>query len=334
MEQSFLAWLKGRTRSLPQVALGIGDDAAVVELPTHSRLVATTDTIIDRVDFLFGQHAAADIGYKAMAVNLSDIAAMGGRPLAALVNLALPTETPSQTGAQVYEGIIEAAERFSVPIAGGDLSVYDGPLSISITLLGSIPASPPPQQAGGQSNDAAPAVVAPSKPWRRSGAEPGDCLVVSGPLGGSLLGRHLRPTPRLDLVDALDDVNIHAAIDISDGFSLDLDRMCAASGVGAEVDTGALPIHPDALARAQQTQRSPLQHALGDGEDFELILAIPPDQWQTIRQHRGNLGLTQVGGFTGRTGLWSRTQGGLRRMLASGYIHGQRRDAAAPEAPR
>lgn len=312
MEQSFLAWLRGRVRALPGVAVGIGDDAAVIDIPPGSQLVATTDEIIDQVDFVLGQHALADIGFKAMAINLSDLAAMGATPTAALVTLALPSDGATETAAAVYEGILEAAQRFQVSIAGGDLSVHDGPLSISITMLGHLPTG---------------------SAWLRGGAEEGDRLVLSGPIGGSLLRRHLRPTPRLDLVTALRAIpglRVHAAIDISDGFSLDLDRLCAASGVGAEIDTDAIPIHPDAFTRAEESGRLPLDHALGDGEDFELILALAPADWERIEETRPELGLHCVGTFLGRTGLWSRGQRGLQRMLASGYIHGGRRSGVLP----
>jgi len=312
MEQSFLAWLKGRVRGLPAVAVGIGDDAAVIDVQPGYQLIASTDEIIEGVDFLIERHAAADIGFKAMAINLSDLAAMGATPTAALVTLSLPAERSTEIAAAVYEGILEAAQQFQVAIAGGDLSVHDGALAISITMLGQVPT--------GQA-------------WLRSGAEEGDCLVVSGPLGGSLLGRHLRPVPRLDLVRALrdqPDLRVHAAIDISDGFSLDLDRLCAASGVGAEIDTAALPIHPDAVTRAAESGRTPLEHALGDGEDFELILAFSPDDWKRLSQPLGELGLHRVGTFLGRTGLWSRGERGLQRMLASGYIHGGRRGVLPP----
>jgi thiamine-monophosphate kinase len=310
MEQSFLAWLRGRVRHLPGVAIGIGDDAAILDVPAGHQLVATTDTIIDSVDFVSGEHSPADIGYKAMAINLSDIAAMGGTATAALVTLSLPANRATQTAAGVYEGILEAAERFGVAISGGDLSVYDGPLSITITMLGTVPTG---------------------TAWLRSGAVEGDVLVVSGPVGGSLLGRHLRPTPRLDLVKPLrDHVAVHAAIDISDGFSLDLDRLCAASGVGAEIDTEALPIHADAISRAAKTGRKPLDHALGDGEDFELILALSADDWKRIEPQSASLGLVCVGGLIGRTGLWSRGDRGLKRMLASGFIHGERRGGEVP----
>lgn len=313
MEQSFLAWLKGRVRELPTVTVGIGDDAAILESPAESQLVASTDAIIDQVDFVLGEHSLADIGYKALAINLSDIAAMGGTATAALVNLSLPSRRATETAAGVYEGILEAAQQYGVAIAGGDLSVYDGPLAISITLLGHVP-------RGGA--------------WLRSGAQEGDALVVSGSLGGSLMGRHLRPLPRLELARELRGlVAVHAAMDISDGFSLDLDRLCAASGVGAEIETERIPIHADAVARAEQTGRRPLEHALGDGEDFELILALAADDWKRLHSERPDLGLVRVGTFIGRTGLWSRGERGLQRMLASGFIHGQRREATAADAP-
>ena len=313
MEQSFLAWLKGRVRQLPGVAVGIGDDAAILDLPAEQQLIASTDAIIDQVDFVLGEHSLSDIGYKAMAINLSDIAALGGTATAALVTLSLPNRRATETAAGVYEGILEAAQRYGVAIAGGDISVYDGPLSISITLLGSVPRG---------------------CAWLRSGAQEGDALVVSGSLGGSLLGRHLRPIPRLDLARELCGlVDVHAAMDISDGFSLDLDRLCAASGVGVEIETAHIPIHPDAVARAKQTGRRPLDHALGDGEDFELILAIAADDWEQLSQTRPDLGLVRVGTFIGRTGLWSRGERGQQRMLASGFIHGQRRDGASDHVP-
>jgi len=312
MEQSFLAWLRGRVRRLPRVSVGIGDDAAIIDVPQQRQVVATTDTIIDQVDFVLGEHSSADIGYKAMAINLSDIAAMGGVATAALVTLSLPATKSTETAAAVYEGILEAAEKYGVAIAGGDLSVYDGPLSISITMLGTIPTG---------------------QPWLRSGALEGDVLIVSGPVGGSILGRHLRPIPRLDLVSPLrEQVAVHAAIDISDGFSLDLDRLCAASGVGAEIETERLPIHADAITRAAKTGRKPLEHALGDGEDFELILAMSREDWRQISPQAQSLGLVCVGQFIGRTGLWSTGERGLKRMLASGFIHGQRRDAGQPPA--
>ena len=211
MEHSFLAYLRGRCRSLPQVAVGIGDDAAIID-PTGNQTVACTDQIIDGVDFDSANQSLADIGYKSMVINLSDIAAMGATPSSALVTLALPKDNATRIAGDVYEGIFQAATQYDVAIAGGDISTYEGPLSISVTLLGS---------------------VAPGQAWLRSTAQEGDAILVSGYLGGSIRGRHLRPTPRIDLSRQLRErVDVHAAIDVSDGLSLDLDRLCASSHLG------------------------------------------------------------------------------------------------------
>jgi thiamine-monophosphate kinase len=311
LEQSFLSYLRGRCRSLPQVLVGIGDDAAVIA-PSADQQVACTDQIIDGVDFDSRKHALSDVGYKAMAINLSDIAAMGAYPDAALVTLTLPRINATRIAGEVYEGILEAAASFDVAIAGGDLSTYDGPLAVSITLLGHVPAH---------------------DPWLRSGAQEGDAIIVSGPVGGSLKGRHLRPKPRLDLVKTLRaSATVHAAIDISDGLSLDLDRLCAASGVGAELDVDCIPIHADALELASISDRTPFQHAWSDGEDFELILALPQADVDRLRQEQPELGLSQIGRFVGRTGLWKKTLGKLQRLPPQGYVHSSSQSESTTQA--
>ncbi|MEM9587957.1 MAG: thiamine-phosphate kinase [Planctomycetota bacterium] len=303
MELSFLAYLRGRCRSLPQVAVGIGDDAAVID-PVAGQQIACADQIIDGVDFLADQHDLADIGYKSMAINLSDIAAMGGEPTAALVTLSLPKQDATRIAGAVYEGILEAASLFGVAIAGGDLSTYDGPLAISVTLLGTVP-------SGGA--------------WLRSGARNGDAILLSGPVGGSLLGRHLRPHPRIDLARQLRQrTHVSAAIDISDGLSIDLDRLCAASQLGAELSTEKIPIHAYAIARAKQTGELAFRHAWSDGEDFELITTMSQKDADKILAepipelpHQP----VQIGTIVSRTGLW-KVEGSKRiRMPPQGFIH-------------
>ncbi|TWU04431.1 thiamine-phosphate kinase [Stieleria varia] len=318
MEQSFLAYLRGRCRSLPQVELGIGDDAAVLAASPHPRIVCT-DQVIDGVDFLSAQHDLVDVGYKAMAINLSDIAAMGGQAESALVTLALPKKNATKIAGEVYEGILQAASEFQIAIAGGDLSTYRGrdvantgdsdesrhntesPLAISITLIGSLPDGPA---------------------WKRSGAQVGDAVLVSGHVGGSILGRHLRPTPRLELSRRLRELaDVHAAIDISDGLSLDLDRLCAASGVGIELDIDAIPIHQDALRLAQQSGRTPFEHAWSDGEDFELIVSVSEADASKIAAIDLGVPLTRIGTMVGRTGLWKRVDSKFERLAPQGHSH-------------
>ncbi|NND98362.1 MAG: thiamine-monophosphate kinase [Pirellulaceae bacterium] len=305
MEQSFLAYLRGRCRSLPQVAVGIGDDAAVIDVATLSpvggQLVVCTDQIIDGVDFLSAEQPLADVGYKSIAINLSDLAAMGATPSSALVTLALPKTNATQVAGEVYEGIFAAASEYQLAIAGGDLSTHDGPLSISVTLIGGVPA------------DGA---------WLRSGAEEGDAIIVSGFVGGSLRGRHLRPSPRIDLADQLRKlVDVHAAIDISDGLSLDLDRLCASSHVGAELSIERIPIHDDAIILSEESGRTPLEHAWSDGEDFELILTMSQSDADKILAMELGVELTQIGNIVGRTGLWKRTTGKFVRLSPQGYLH-------------
>lgn len=314
MEQSFLAWLRGRTRSLPQVAVGIGDDAAVIDIPSGYQMIASTDAIIDGVDFISAEHSLLDIGYKSIAVNLSDIAAMGASPIAVLVTLSLPSVDATKIAAGIYEGILECASKYGLCIAGGDISVYDGPLAVSIAIFGQV-----------KSGSA----------WLRSGALEGDAIVLTGPVGGSLLGRHLRPTPRIDLVERLRPLAmIHAAMDISDGLSLDLDRLCAASGVGAELDLPSIPIHSDAVKRSQLPGGRPaIEHALGDGEDFELILAMDAVEYDDLARRHPELSLHRIGSFVGRTGLWSRTVNEMKRLSPSGFVHGERRSPKRPDNP-
>lgn len=328
MEQSFIAWLRGRCASLPQVEVGIGDDAAILQLPTAGEsLVVCTDQIVDGVDFLSSQHAAADIGRKSVLINLSDMAAMAATPITLLVNLSLPTSDATQLAAGVYEGILAVAQQYNLSISGGDITVYDGPLGIAVTVLGTVP-----QQ----------------RRWLRSGAKEGDAIVVTGAFGGSILGRHLTPTPRLQaalqIAEAFD---VHAAIDVSDGLSLDLDRLCAASGVGAEFELSAIPLHEDAHRLAEQDGQTAVEHAWGDGEDFELILAIPPGEVDRLLAMNLDVPLTRLGTFTGRTGLWARkplaadsldetktaakakpgkpkASSQLERLSPRGFIHGRR----------
>lgn len=301
MEQSFLAYLRGRTRSLPQVDVGIGDDAAILSVGDGPlKQVACTDQIIDGVDFLSKSQPLASIGYKSIAINLSDVAAMGATPTAALVTLALPAGDATEIAGEVYEGILEACQQYNIAIAGGDLSTHDGPLSISVTLLGTV-----------------------LDPWLRSAAIEGDAVFVSGKLGGSILGRHLRPTPRVVLAQQLrQHVCVHAAIDVSDGFSLDLDRMLAASRVGIEMDLDAIPISEAAEELAAQSGRTPLEHAWSDGEDFELIFTVAPEEASKLECLELDGGVTRVGTVVGRTGLWKRTPNGkFERVFPQGYVH-------------
>ena len=265
------------------------------------QIVACTDQIIDGVDFVSADHSPTDIGYKAMAINLSDMAAMGATPKSALVTLALPRKKATRIAGDVYEGILEGADEFCVAIAGGDLSTYDGPLAISVTLMGEVPA------------DAA---------WLRGGAQVGDAILVSGAVGGSLKGRHLRPSPRIDLARRLRElVSVTAAIDVSDGLSIDMDRLLAKSGVGVELNIDAIPIHPDAVAMSETSGRTPFEHAWSDGEDFELLITMSQSDADQIADQDLGVPLTKIGTLTSRTGLWKLNNGRHERLAPQGFVH-------------
>src|SRR5689334_20315235 len=174
MEREFVRYLCERLPAHPRLLIGAGDDAAILRLPERANLVATTDMLADGVDFVLGQHELERIGRKALAVNLSDLAAMAAIPLAALVSLSLPRRGGEALAKQVYDGMLPLAHQLDCPIAGGDTNSWDGPLAISVTALG---------------------VVPPDRRWRRSGALPGDAILVTGQFGGSILGRQFDFTP-------------------------------------------------------------------------------------------------------------------------------------------
>jgi thiamine-monophosphate kinase len=303
VESEFIAWLRNRLPTHPRLRLGIGDDAAVLRLA--GECVVTTDLLTDGVDFILAECDPRRVGRKALAVNLSDLAAMAARPVAALVSLALPRSGALDLAVQLYEGMLPLAEEFDMALAGGDTNTWDGPLAISVTALGE------PTGRG---------------VLTRSGARPGDQILVTGAFGGSIRGRHFDFQPRVAEAIALHErYRLSAGTDVSDGLTLDLSHICRESGCGAELDLDAVPIHDDArrLAAEQSDGRTPLEHALADGEDFELILAVPEGEATAMLTDRPLTNpLTRIGTFVEASGLWSIDAAGNRVPLApGGYRH-------------
>jgi thiamine-monophosphate kinase len=299
-EFEYIAWLRRQTPAHAGVLVGPGDDCAV--LATGARLLVTTDMLLDGSHFLLHEAGPRRVGRKAMAVNLSDIAAMGGRPRAAVVSVGLPRGPGTAVLAEeLYRGLRELADAFDTAIVGGDTNTWSGALVISVTLLG----EPGPQG-----------------PILRSGARPGDWLLVTGPLGGSILGKHLDFTPRLHEALALQDhAYIHAMLDISDGLAADVQHLCEESGCGAVLFAAAIPLSPAALR--MQDSRSPLEHALSDGEDFELVFAVPAADGARLlaAQPLPGITLAHVGVCTAEKHLLLE-EGGLRHALTPrGYAH-------------
>ncbi|HEY1786267.1 MAG TPA: thiamine-phosphate kinase, partial [Pirellulales bacterium] len=211
MESSFIAWLRSVCPPHPALGVGLGDDAAVLAV-AGGQLVITTDLLTEGVDFLLAEHDPRRIGHKALAANLSDLAAMAARPLAVVIALALPEPGSDQLARDLYAGMLPLAARYGVAIAGGDTNTWAGGLAISITAIGT------PTARG---------------PLLRSGARPGDRILVTGSLGGSILGRHFDFEPRVaEALLLADRYQLHAGIDVSDGLSLDLSRLASESGCG------------------------------------------------------------------------------------------------------
>jgi thiamine-monophosphate kinase len=304
-EDDLVHWLVQRLPGHPRVPVGAGDDAAVLQLTLGHELVATSDMLMDRVDFVVDRDALPRIGRKALAVNLSDLAAMAARPAGALVSLALPRRGGERLAQMLYEGLLPLAAELDCPIVGGDTNSWDGPLVISVTALGELPVG---------------------RRWLRSGARPGDAIVVTGEFGGSILGKQFDFMPRVrEALWLAEHARVHAAIDVSDGLSLDLARLARHSGCGAVLELERVPVSQAAreLAAQEGSSASPLEHALADGEDFELILAVPPDEAQTLQEQQPlAVPLTRIGYFVQTPGLFRHVPGGDPIPLAvQGYQH-------------
>ena len=288
------------------VELGIGDDCAVINpAPDGQKWLVTTDMLLDgrHFELAAGRHNAKDVGRKAMGVNLSDIAAMAGTPVAAFVSVALPRHHNETIARELTIGLKEMADAFDVSLAGGDTNVWDGPLVVNVAVLG---------------------LAALGGPVLRAGARPGDCICVSGPLGGSLSsGRHMRPMPQLQLARELQATlgdDLHAMIDLSDGLGGDLRHILKESGgLGAVLRAGAIPIHADVFQYHPEAAEPliALSHALGDGEDFELCCCV-------ARSAVGRLSgqFTVVGEIATEPGIWLLDESGQRRLWEkSGFDH-------------
>jgi len=234
-------------------------------------------------------------------VNLSDIAAMGGRPVAAVVSVGLPRHGGAHLAEELYNGMRELADEFATAIVGGDTNSWDGGLVVSVALLG---------DAG------------PQGPILRSGAKSGDWLFVTGALGGSILGKHLDFTPRIrEALQLQEHASIHAMLDISDGLAADVNHICEESNCGAVLVAERIPIAAAALQL--RGSRMPIEHALGDGEDFELVFAVAPEDGRKLLEKQPVAGITLawIGECITEPGLHLETNGQRRSLPPIGYVH-------------
>jgi len=319
----------------PSVIRGIGDDAAVIASRAGQWTVLTTDLLTEGVHFDLRTATMADIGFRAAAANLSDIAAMGATPHYLLVSLAIPRTGASRHVHQMYRGIMAACSPHHVRLIGGDTSASSGGWFLSLTLIG---------------------IVSPNNALFRKGARIGDYLYVTGTIGDSLaglrllneptpratrhsrtaalstkdrqflIGRHLRPTARIAEGRWLSAHHLaSSAIDLSDGLSGDLRHICEDSHVGVELDLGALPLSPACRAYAAARKLDPVHLALTGGEDYELLFTVSARQRSRLDRSaiKRGFSLTCIGTIhPHRFGLQALSPQGTRHRLAmTSYEH-------------
>ena len=270
-ELEFIEWIRARSGLDPRaVPVGPGDDCAVVRVGAE-RILVTTDQVLDGVHLVLSECGPRAAGRKAMARNLSDIAAMAGVPLGAVAAAALPKGFSRADAEAVYDGLRAAGDEFRCPVIGGDVATWAEALAITVTVFG--------RCAG-------------IDPVLRSGATPGDAISVTGRFGGAWkTGRHLTFTPRVSEAIAIaGNCDLHAMIDVSDGLAADLGHLCRASRAGADILADEVPVHPDA---------ADLEAALHDGEDYELLFTLPPaDAAALTRGGALPVAVTRIGAIT------------------------------------
>jgi thiamine-monophosphate kinase len=315
-ENDFIRRLARRFPLRPPVEVGIGDDGAVLrcgralgfgQTPLAAdRIVVVTDMLLDGVHFELDKISPSLAGRKAVAVNLSDLAAMACFPTAAFVSIAVPKTMKTPSGEfldELYAGIESLTEQFNFTLAGGDTNSWNGPFAINVCLTG----SPMKEQ-----------------PILRSTAKPGDRLFVTGSLGGSLAsGRHLTFEPCLTFARWLiDQTTVNAMMDLSDGLSMDLHRMMEASHAAAILRADAIPIHTDVPEHLPEGQR--LSAALGDGEDFELLISVPESEVESLirKTVECRIPLQQVGYVLSGDGVRIEDKTGTTHVLKlTGWQH-------------
>jgi thiamine-monophosphate kinase len=314
------------------LSLGIGDDAAIIRQQSGRDLIVTTDLLVEEIDFRLETTTPWLLGFKALAVSLSDIAAMGARPRYALLSIGIPSDIwNSPFVDKLYDGFFSLAERYSVALIGGDVSRTPERVVIDSIVLG----------------DAArnPAIS-------RSGARPGDHIFVTGELGGAAAGlrlleggkrlkrkrprsahyrtieglllRQLRPEPRVAWGALLGEERLPTAmIDISDGLSSDLTHLCRSSNVGAVIDAHRIPVDSSVVNLCGRRALDPLLLALDGGEDFELLFSIRPRDLRRLPRALGGVPATYIGDVTNEVGhiqiregshVWSLKPGGFRHF--------------------
>ena len=304
-EFELIAKLIPKLATNDHVVAGAGDDCAGLDVGIEDKqLLFKTDAIVEGIHFA-KEMPLEKIGRKALARVLSDIAAMAGVPIAAVITIGLPKIFDAERVTKIYDGINALAREYEVAIVGGETTTNPERIFISVAMIGFV-----------------------TKAICRAGAKVGDAIFVTGELGGSLHGRHLEFEPRLKEARWLaDHFDIHAMIDLSDGLAGDIRHILHASHVGAELLSSAIPISRAAKmqARGESSAKPPLLAALTDGEDFELLFTVASkdavkllDGW---KKKFPNLKLSCIGKITAGPGIQLRDKQGIKPLFVHGYTH-------------
>jgi thiamine-monophosphate kinase len=298
------------------VRIGVGDDGAVVMPPASREMVVVTDTLVEGVHFPPGSPAIS-IGHRAFAVNLSDIAAMGAEPAWALLALSLP-RPDEEWLAHFARAAGDLCRRHGVALVGGDTT--RGPLTVTVTIIGIAPIGVALERKGGQPGDAVFVTGSPGDAAAGLALEQGR-LHVSDPMSAQILrDRFLFPTPRCEVGVALRGL-ASACIDVSDGLGGDLEKLCAASGCGAEVDAAALPVSESLLGAVGR--ESAREYALTGGDDYELLFTVPLARLGAITNAiaRGLGPVTRIGSLVAGNGVRVSARGGVMQFSGAGFDH-------------
>lgn len=299
-EDEITAWFARQAR-LPAAdfPIGIGDDMAQIRWAGESVLI-TTDMLLDGVHFDLRRASLEQAGYKAMAVSLSDCAAMATEPVAAVVCVALPRSYGEKELKELHSGIMRAGAKYGCALVGGDITSWknENPFAVSVAMISK---------------------CAGNEPITRSGAKVGDCICVTGTLGGSGYGRHLEFEPRVkEAMKIAAAVKVNSMIDISDGLSSDLNRICRQSAVGAIIDARLIPVSDEA-----RRNEDPLSSALNDGEDFELLFTLSRRECGTLLKDWDEpVAITRIGTITDTKKMEMKmADGQINELRAGGYEH-------------
>jgi thiamine-monophosphate kinase len=308
-----IARIRRQARAGSSVAAGIGDDCAVLRIPRGHEALVTTDFSLEGIHFRREWHSPESIGHRCLTRGLSDIAAMGGEPVAVFLSIAIPQSLPQSWVDRFLRGLLTLARRFNVTLAGGDTAESPTGILADIIVLGSVPSG---------------------KAIFRSGAEPGDVIYVSGELGGSAAAvhrmmtrpkrklnprdypQHFCPQPRLELGRFLRECKLASAmIDLSDGLSTDLAHICEESSVGAEVQAEAIPRASIGRPRRKVT----LEVALHGGEDYELLFTVPRRKHIPVRI--AGIPITPIGRITRAKRIVLLERNVAHELLPQGWEH-------------